>query len=245
MGGGKDAILQTKINVPNAGIKSLNDLTSKDLYSIFNLSDIPIIPSHQYWYDKFNNDEIDWKTWYEVNIINKYSPRPCKSFNYRILHGQVNTESKLRYMKDKNGHYFSDGRCKICQLGIIENVDHVLYFCETSRRIWHGVQVLINNFSNKNIVVDNIIATSGLWQEGISNEVLLLNSLLSIVRFHLWCIRCKIRHGGENIDFNQSIRLLKTSIHNHMDNLLSSQSNDRDFLVMVQNLCDLVKDMHF
>ena len=244
--GGKDVLLQTKINVPNIGIKCLNELTSRDLYSIFNLSDIPVIPSHHYWNNKFDNDHIDWKIWYEVNTINKYIPRPCKSFNFRILHGQVNTESRLRYMKHSNGQPFSDGKCKICHpSGFDENLDHVLYFCQNSRRIWHGIQILLNKFSNRNIVVDNIIATTGFWQDGISNDILLINVICSIVRFHLWKVRCKIRHGEEDIDFNRSIRLLMISLHNHMDNLLSSKSNDRTFQVMVQDLKELFKDLHF
>ena len=46
--GGKEEILQMQINIPNFGTKPLRDLTSKDIYRIFLISRVPVIPSHRY-----------------------------------------------------------------------------------------------------------------------------------------------------------------------------------------------------
>ena len=43
--GGKEHILQTQIKVPDNGIKTFGELTSKELYRIFLLSNVPTIPS--------------------------------------------------------------------------------------------------------------------------------------------------------------------------------------------------------
>ena len=49
--------------------------------------------------------------------------RKCVVFNWRILHGQVNTESCLAKMK------FSNGICRLCNIDL-ENLDHLLFDCE-------------------------------------------------------------------------------------------------------------------
>ena len=155
--GGKDFILDYVINIPNSETKTLKDMSSKDIYNVFNLSNPPIIPSHNYWSEKFDNDDINWDSWYEVNIINKYSPRPCKSFNFRVLHGEVNTESVLKHFRHANGQHYSDGICLMCHpnrhadtssqsstsSGIEESLEHLLFYCPDSRKIWKIIQSLL------------------------------------------------------------------------------------------------------
>ena len=109
----------------------------------------------------------------------------------------------------------------------------------------YTIQVLLSRFSNKTIVVDNIVATTGLWQNGVSNECLLMNTICSITRFHIWKVRCKIRYGQEVVDFNSNVGLLTSRLRNHMNNLLSSHSDDTDLVNDVNRLIDLINNLNF
>ena len=203
--------------------------------------------------NKTSCDDIDWDTWLQVNTINKYSPRPCRDFNFKILHGQINTESKLRYMKQPNGQSYSlsKGMCIICKdqnnesNNVLENLDHLLFYCPNSKRIWRSIQELLSRFSNRAIVVDNVIATTGLWQDGVNTEYLLMNTICSITRFHIWKVRCKIRYGEEIVDFNSNAGLLVSGLRNHMNNLLSSHSNDTAIGNDVNRLIVLIDNLSF
>ena len=48
--------------------------------------------------------------------------KKCKDFNWKLFYGLVNTESKLKHMK------YSDGLCKMCNLGVIEIAIHMLQY---------------------------------------------------------------------------------------------------------------------
>ena len=243
--GGKEFILQTMINIPNTASKTIHELSSKDIYNVFNLSNPPLIPSLQYWSEKFDDEIINWDTWFEVNTINRYSPRPCKSFNFRILHGQVNTESKLKYMKHSNGYPYSNGKCIMCSSGQEENLEHVLYYCPNSRRIWRSIQTLLSKFKGTNIRINRINATTGFWRTEVNDELLIVNTICSITRFHLWKIRCKVKFGNEMFDYLKSTRLLKSSLHNHIKTLLSSTSSNNQILQMMRNLDKLIQEIIF
>ena len=156
-------------------------------------------------------------------------------------------------MKQSNGQSYSpsNGMCIICKdqnngsNNILENLDHLIFYCPNSNRIWSTIQVLLSRFSNKTIVVDNIVATTGLWQNGVSNECLLMNTICSITRFHIWKVRCKIRYGQEVVDFNSNVGLLTSRLRNHMNNLLSSHSDDTDLVNDVNRLIDLINNLNF
>ena len=115
-------ILQFRFQIPNSGIKALKDLTSKDIYNALLINNKTHVTSMHYWSWKFNDVDWNWEHWFTQNFINKLLPRKCKDFNWKIFHGQLNTEIRLSKMK------YSDGICKICK-NEAENLDHMLYQC--------------------------------------------------------------------------------------------------------------------
>ena len=48
-------------------------------------------------------NDTNWTDLFIQNLINRYMPKKCKYFNWKVFHGLVNTEVKLRQMN------FSDG----------------------------------------------------------------------------------------------------------------------------------------
>ena len=89
-------MLEMEFKIPNAGTKSLSDLTSRDVYNILLLNRKTEIKSKEYWNRKFINMNIDWEDWFSQNFVNRYIPRKCKDFNWKVFHGHVNTETRLK-----------------------------------------------------------------------------------------------------------------------------------------------------
>ena len=61
---GENDILQFRFQIPNSGIKTLNDLTSKDIYNALLINNETHITSMHYWSRKFNNVDINWEHWF-------------------------------------------------------------------------------------------------------------------------------------------------------------------------------------
>ena len=232
----KNALLQQIFNVPRIGPKTLEQLSSKDIYTIFNQGHNITIPSNQYWIDKLNNPDIDWAIWFKVNFNNNFLPRPCKDYNFRVFHGPVRTENKLRYMKDKDGKPYSpDGKCVVCKSGVNENVEHVLYECSFIGQIWVLTEQLISLIKS-DFEVNKENAITGYRPSEVNKNVFLINVILSITRFHLWKIRNRIRYNKEELDFKQSYEILKWRWKNHLSLLKSSESNDQQLIQCIEGM---------
>ena len=236
--GGKDEILQMQINIPDFGTKSISDLTSKDIYRIFLLDNIPIIPSKIYWKDKLATDEIDWDTWYMVNTINVFIPRPVKDFNWRLTNGLVNFNSKLRHMRHKDGKVFSDGRCEVCvsDTYILENGSHCLFECPNSNQLWKKIGRLLSYVEDRIINITLQHALTGFWQDEVNNETLLKNMVISITRFHIWKVRNSIKLDDKVIDLSGSCKILKATFINHIEILLSLHKENEPLKLYLTNL---------
>ena len=235
--GGKDFLLNRYMEVPNVGLKPLRELSSKELYNIFNLSSLPDMPSKRYWAKKFDNDNIDWETWFTVNTINPYLPRSAKDYNYKIMFNLVNTETKLFHMK------FSNGKCVICKIHN-ENLEHLLYGCANATPIWNFITKIINGIW-PSVLFSKQEAISGFWKNGISNEILILNMITSIVRFHLWKTRNRIKYGNEEISTFQSITILKWELTHHLELLKSNKKCEPMILKLFENIiCKLQQNQH-
>ena len=219
--GGKEEILQMQINIPDFGSKPLYDLTSKDIYRIFLMSKVPVIPSHRYWQEKMGTEEIVWDTWYMINSINTYSPRPVKDFNWRLTNGLVNFNSKLRHMKQKDGTLYHNGNCDVCKRNILENGIHCLYECPNSRQIWLKVEHILSHIEQRRVTITSRHALSGYWDNGVNDKVLLGNMIMGITRYHLWKVRNSIQFDGKQIDLSGSSKILRASLLNHIGTLLS------------------------
>ena len=82
-----------------------------------------------------------------------WTPRPrltqrkCLDFNWRIFHGQVMIENKLRHMK------LSNGKCTLWKKEG-ENVEHILMLCNGINQIWKMIQVVIDKIYESNIKIN-------------------------------------------------------------------------------------------
>ena len=229
--GGKGYLLQMNFMIPNIGIKSLEELTSKDIYDIFNLSGAPTIPSQRYWSNKLSRDDIDWDTFFHVNINNKFMPRNVADFNFKCVHGLNRTGIKLKAMK------LGVGTCSTCRIKD-ENLEHILYECNNSGFIWNVVEnFLKNTFEDNSIILSKSEVLTGFWSDIISHKLLLINVIISITKFHIWKMRNKTRYDFELIRLDKSMRILKWSILNHITMLKKSNSLKVD----LTNLLDVME----
>ena len=244
--GGKEEILQMQINVPDFGNKPLCDLTSRDIYRIFLMSNVPEIPSHRYWQEKLGTEEIDWDTWYMINSINTYLPRPVKDFNWRLTNGLVNFNSKLRHMKHKDGTLYHNGNCMVCKRdNILENGIHCLYECPNSKQIWLKVERILSHIQGKRVTITSQQALSGFWENGVDDEVLLGNMIMGVTRYHLWKVRNSIQFDEKQIDLSGSSKILKTSLLNHIGILLSVNKDNGQICRYLRDLKHCIGENEF
>ena len=216
--GGKDFLLQMHFDIPDNGIKSLKELTSKDIYMIFNLSNVPDIPSQNYWSRKLTRNDIPWDIYYHVNLKNKLMPRNVADFNFKCIHGLNRTGIKLKAMK------LGTSKCSTCNL-TDENFEHIIYECNNSKYIWPLIEkVLRETFDDNAISVCKPVVLTGFFDDSTSDKLFMINVVMSITRFHLWKIRNKIRYDFESIPIYKNITILKWSLLNHITLLKKSHN---------------------
>ena len=235
----KDDILHYKFVVPGLGVKCLNDLSSKDIYNILLFSQHLDIKSKHYWSQRFRDEIFDWSAVFRQNLINEYLPRKCKDFNWKLFHGLVNTESRLKNMK------YSDGMCKICSSGEIENLEHLLIGCKYNMLIWNQLEKIIKKCLIETYHIDIIGIMLGVWSVNDAHsliEVKLINVLLGICRFHIWKMRNNIKYGEEDdIGFIRCIKILKSNIESHLQVLILSSNTDHEIKEKVKDVLSNVK----
>ena len=221
----KESILEYKFKVPGAAIKTLQELDSKDIYNIFLLSQDLDIKSKDYWCKKLRAEELDWEMWFTQNFMNKLLPRKVKDFNWKLFHGLVNTESRLKQMK------YSDGTCKMCSTQCTEDILHLLFACGKNKTIWKIIDKIILESFGCVINININEAISGYWNPGNVHspiDVSLINVLLGICRYHIWKIRNSIKYGNEKINFVQRVKILKFDLKTHVHILLASVNVSKD-----------------
>ena len=81
----KGDILKKLFLVPGHSIKTLGELTSRDIYGIFTSNVRNCSNSEVYWSMKFPNSEINFNRFFRNNFVNSFLPRKCKDFNWRIF----------------------------------------------------------------------------------------------------------------------------------------------------------------
>ena len=231
-------ILQYQFYVPGSGLKALEDLSSKDIYNIFLLSQEIEVKSKGYWCEKLNLNEPNWESWFSQNFMNKLIPRKVKDFNWKLFHGLVNTESRLKRMN------YSDGICKICNTGEIEDIGHLLIKCNTITSLWKIIEKVILDSFGHIVEVNLKEVISGYWNQNNTHspiEVDLINVQLGICKYHIWKIRNSIKYGNEEITYFQRLKVLKFDLETHLHILLSSVNISRDIKHNVQKVLNQVK----
>ena len=211
----KDTLLKAGFKVPQQGIKTLEELSSRDIYNIFLLSTLPEIKSKGYWRCKLNVTDPDWDSWYKANLTNPLTPRKAKDFNWKVFHGLVNHEARLKLM-----NYSKDGFCKVCKNNITENLEHMLFSCNNSITIWNKTETIINKWlteiGENNIRINKSVVLSYAHINNPDNISFIINTVISIVRFHMWKIRNRIRYDSENISLYKNFKILQGTIVEHI-----------------------------
>ena len=124
----------------------------------------------------------------------------------------------------------SDGVCKRCSSQDIENLEHLLYSCAESKKIWSFAEKIMQNFLGKNKPIEKMHALSGVWQSGLSVDSVILNMVYSITRHHIWKIRCKGWYGGDKTNSELSVCFLKNILIDHIHLLIFSKSTNKQYL---------------
>lgn len=235
---GRDEILEYKFEVPGLGTKCLKHLSSKEIYNIFLLNQSVDVKAKAYWCSKFGIDHINWDLLFAQNLQNKYMPRKCKDFNWKLFHGLINTESRLKRM------HFSDGCCKICANGLIEDLDHLLMECSSVAPIWNLIESIIYSVFGTSYVIDLTAITLGFWgRNGTHNmsDTTIVNVLMSIARYHIWKVRNCIKYGNENISVFQSIKRVKIDLDVHLKTLNASRSTCLSLKGKIESVLAILK----
>ena len=195
------------------------------------------IRSKHYWCEKFQVSDFDWQEIFQQNFINEYLPRKCKDFNWKLFHGLVNTESRLKNMR------YSDGSCKSCTSGSIENMEHLLIHCKYNLHIWRRIENIVKVFLDETYTLDTLEVMLGYWnisENHFSTDIKIVNVIMGICRYHIWKMRNNIKYGNaEDIGYTRSVMFLKLSIESHFQLLTLSSTikeNIKDKLTKVLNI---------
>ena len=232
----KENILQTLFEVPESGLKSLRDLSSKDIYSIFATNNQPRIKSKDYWgIEMFPGLDLDWNIWFKVNFNSKLLPRKCKDFNIKLFHGWLSTESKLSRMG------YSNGICRCCK-NEQENAEHLLINCQYRQHVWKLLQTALRKTFGNTFKISRTEILAGHFSDCDSHASQIINMCIGITRYHLWLTRNSIRFDDENITFIQCHQILKYKLIDHLIILIKSEKTKNDIKQLLQKVIDDIKE---
>jgi exonuclease III len=216
----EEKILNKIFRLPNGKKKALCELSSKDLYNILLLNNQVTITSKKYWLQKFPDYNIDWNQWFSYNFVNILIPRKCKDFNWRIFHGLVNTEARLKKMK------YSNGICTLCKADI-ENLDHLLYDCDELHDIWFQIEQLIQSVI-PDFAICNFYSLAGYMVDNCNSNI--INSILTISRWCLWKRRNLFKYESELITGINLWKWIKKELKKHIKCLLNNPKTQKDII---------------
>ena len=232
----KGDILNYEFKVSDTVTRTLENITSKEIYSIFLNNKKVTLLSKTYWNNYLALGlNFEWDDWYYLNFINKIIPRKCKDLNWKLFHGVLNTENRLKRMK------YSNGICKSCHTEA-ENAEHLLIRCQYRQRIWNLIGNIINDLYpqiNFNMTKTNIMA--GFFNKEQEDRALIINLLLSMGRYHLWITRNAIKYDNISSTFIGAANRLKYYFLSHIKILLTSKLTNvgiKEDLGRLQNIIE-------
>ena len=173
-----------------------------------------------------------------MNITNQSTPKNCLDFNWKLLHGLVNTEKKLKTMK------LSNGICKMCNSNSSEDLTHLLCECEHAKIIWNNLQNVFDKWG-VGLQIDKSHIISGFRPINLTQEANFINTILSITRFHIWKIRNKVKYGQENITIHENINSFKYYLTQHLITLEGSNTTREHEITASTVLQAIIKDHRF
>ena len=207
-----DNLLHSQFKIPDCGVKCLKDLEARDIYKILMFSEVTELKSKTYWCTKFDDKVIEFDKWFTCLFVSKLTPRKCIDFNWRIFHGQVNTEQKLQKMG------FSDGYCKICKLEK-ENVEHLLLECSETYMVWGQIKNMVCMVRKNDYTWSKFTRLIGYLDSSIESQI--CNMILSITRWIIWKRRCSIKYEKEIISQLNLLKHVKHEIMQHTKVLMN------------------------
>ena len=123
---------------------------------------------------------------------------------------------------------FSDGYCKLCRVGAIEDMEHLLVVCRYNKLIWKTIEDIIKEVINQSFKIDIKTMMLGFADASYpQNDVLIINMLLSICRYHVWKMRNNIKYGNEDdIGFVKCKNILNYDLQSHLKLIIHSSQRD-------------------
>ena len=132
------------------------------------------------------NREVPWERYYEIPHICTVEA-DLKSFQYKILHKALYTNSKLVKAKIIPGPI----RCTFCDIDT-ENIEHLFYFCPKARTLYLQLFDYVNDKTNLDTSVFKLCPFSVLF--GFLNDVEYINAinhLILLTKRFIYICRCK------------------------------------------------------
>ena len=153
------------------------NVASKDIYSKLVGKEVPN-RSKLYWEQKFHLIDYDWEACFSKRFYTKLIPRKIHDFNFKIFHGVLPVENRLKKMN------ISDGVCKICKEEI-ENSEHLFYSCKTLENIWVRIESVIKAVSGVEIILEFKHIILGIEDENVVNKDI-IDMLIFMTKWDIW-----------------------------------------------------------
>ena len=208
-------LLNAEFILPYNRIKKLSDLSSSDIYDTLLLDENIHLRSIPYWREKFNGEQIDFDALIQCMLCSKLIPRKVFDFNWRIFHGLVNNEKRLKAMG------FSNGLCVFCQIEE-ENTEHI-FLCKTVHPIWVFIKRVLTGIIDKDVFV---LTKFNIIFGFVNNDAIsdVMNMILGVARWEIWKRRCKFKYDNTMITSNMLMNIVKYKLEMHVDTLLYTQT---------------------
>ena len=134
-------------------------LSASEIYNILLLNENVHISSIEYWSRKFPHEVIDFRLWFSLLFNSKLCDRKHLDFNWKLFHGLVNTEVKLKRMS------YSDGICTVCKCSN-EDIEHLLVDCKHVEEVWSFVETCFTQYSHDFNTLTRFMKILGILSKG-------------------------------------------------------------------------------
>ena len=242
----KRDILEYLYKMPDGSTKSLECLSSKDIYSIFLHKKSPIDLSKLYWENKFFGRAINWDSWVIYNLQNKLTPRNVLDFNFRIRNNLINVETRLKRMN------YSDGKCTLCKFaqnkGQIdrvdsENLEHLLIGCLYKKKVWRLVDTVIRRSFGNNYSITKFEILFGVTNDDLNNDdVSIVSTIIAMSKWHLYLMRNITKKEDKEVTFIECCNKLRYYLSSHLKLLIMTKKVKQDVKNKLQEVLTHITD---
>ena len=220
-------IINQTLKLSEDKIRIVAKLTANEIKQILrntSISENLMTNKQEYWHEKIGLQPTQWRHFISCTSINKLLPRKINDFNLKIVHGGLNTETKLQKMGLNH-----DNICKICKK-TVEDTKHLLMECEGIPQIWTWAENIINNYltNNEQYVISIAEKTCGYRTFKKTDMQDVITVIVSIIRHEIWKRRCKYRYGNEMVNTDTLLLITKSSLQRHLKNIRTNIDKNSD-----------------